>query len=127
MPKVNWPDLQNRWPHLADLPLVKTGGKVDILLGLNHANLMIPRELREGAYPEQPYAIKTKLGWIVRGVVSPGRSQKTNINLIRQEYQQLDLAFRKFITSEDFGTECADIVRKFSEDQRATDIISEGT
>ena len=57
----------------------------------------------------------------------PRSEPEDHINLIRQEDQQLDLVFRKFITSEDFGTECADIVRKSSEDQRATDIISEGT
>ena len=67
-PVTDWPAIQSRWPHLASLPLLKTGGRVDILLGLNHAYLMAVLESRCGG-ENDPIASKTKLGWIARGFI----------------------------------------------------------
>ena len=39
-PIVNWDELKQRWPHLADVPVIKSGGKIDVLLGLDHAQAL---------------------------------------------------------------------------------------
>jgi hypothetical protein len=67
-PVTDWSKEKSHWPHLEDLPLGETGGKVDVLVGLDHAHLLAVQESRVGEEME-PIASKTKLGWIVRGVV----------------------------------------------------------
>ena len=37
LPTLRWEELKQKWQHLADLPLSEVGGRVDILLGLDHA------------------------------------------------------------------------------------------
>ena len=49
--------MKKQWIHLKDLPLRATGGKVDILLGVDHADLMLQSEHRLGDQGE-PVAIK---------------------------------------------------------------------
>ena len=58
-PEIRWQKLKNRWVHLAGLPLIELGGRVDILLGLERANLMLAEEYREGRNSEETCAIKT--------------------------------------------------------------------
>jgi len=68
VPIIDWTTIKTRWEHLADLPLQPSGGQVDVLLGLDHGELMAVLESRYGDHG-QPFASRTKLGWIVRGVV----------------------------------------------------------
>jgi hypothetical protein len=39
-PVINGRKLKNRWPHLADVPVQESGGKIDVLVGLDHSNLL---------------------------------------------------------------------------------------
>ena len=39
VPVINWEKLRSRWSHLEDLDISSSGGDVDILLGLDYANL----------------------------------------------------------------------------------------
>ena len=41
---------------------------MDVLIGLDHAHLMVPLESRV-AGPDAPIASRSALGWMVRGVV----------------------------------------------------------
>ena len=40
LPEINWPEEKKQWGHLRDLPLAETGGRVDILLGVDHTDVM---------------------------------------------------------------------------------------
>lgn len=56
------------YPHLSDLPLHQGQG-VDVLIGQDNAEALLPLEVRKGERGE-PFAVKTLLGWSVNG---PGR------------------------------------------------------
>ena len=46
VPKSDWPVMQHRLAHLRDLPLTKSGGRIDLLVGLDLSALMVPTETR---------------------------------------------------------------------------------
>ena len=63
--RTDWNQLKSSLLHLSDLQLHSSiGVQVDILLGLDHSQLMVVMEARLGKK-----FTRTPLGWIVRGVV----------------------------------------------------------
>ena len=127
LPEINWPEEKKQWDHLQDLPLTETGGRVDILLGVDHADLMLATEYRMGVQNE-PCAIKTNLGWVVRGIASQGNLREGKAHLLQHEPKEEDLnkALKKFFATETFGTERKEETLA-PEDQRALDIVKAGT
>ncbi len=132
VPVIQWQQLKSRWSHLADLPLEETGGRIDILLGLDHAHLLMPLEQRIGG-DKEPYAIGTRLGWAVRGIIRPAvnkREARFNFLCTQPEDGQmetpLDAAFRQFCNAENNATEYQqDLVNP--EDHLAIDIFNQVT
>ena len=55
---------------------------LDILLGLHYDTLMSALKTREGANPEQPLALKTRLGWVVCEVSNPRWNQRATTILV---------------------------------------------
>ena len=56
-----------RWPHFKEIPTVEhTVKRVDLLIGQDNPELLVPQEIRPGKRGE-PYAIKTALGWTMNG------------------------------------------------------------
>lgn len=109
---IDWEAMRERWSHLTDLPLKSSGGQVDILLGLDNAHLMIPREIRHGSH-HQPIASRTRLGWMVRGKIDEG-DQPLSRKLARLHHVSATTAeleqglvdqLRRFCDTEAFGTE----------------------
>ncbi|KAF0291066.1 hypothetical protein FJT64_010776 [Amphibalanus amphitrite] len=61
---------KEKWPHLADLDLPSaTHGPVEVLLGTDVIELIVPREVIEGP-TGTPCAVRTLLGWTVTGRAS---------------------------------------------------------
>jgi len=104
VPVIDWSVRKNKWDHLKDLPLETSGGEVDILLGADYAYLLAPMEVRVGSISE-PVGSKTRLGWIVRGMLGAARpNSQARINAAfssfecrsqlastkKQEYRQVD-------------------------------------
>lgn len=58
------------YPHISELSLARSS-QVDLIIGLDHSELLVPLETRTGASGE-PYACRTILGWTVNG---PGRAR----------------------------------------------------
>ena len=59
----------DRYSHLTDVPLSKQDNvKVDILIGLDNTEALVPLEIRKGGKGE-PVAVKTLLGWYVSGMM----------------------------------------------------------
>ena len=54
------------YPHLADLPLVQKGKQVELLIGQDQAEALLPLEVRRGKKCE-PFGVKTLFGWSVNG------------------------------------------------------------
>jgi len=67
-PVIDWTKLKQRWPHLKDVPVQKSGGKIDILLYLDHSHLLAVLESKVGG-DDEPFASRTWLEWIVRGLL----------------------------------------------------------
>ena len=112
-PIIDWNKLKKRWPHLADVPVKKSGGKIDVLLGLDHSHLVAVLETRVGG-DDEPFASRTRLGWIVRGLlggdVGPMTARSHHLTSTSASSGQstetsLDAEFKRFCTTEDFGTE----------------------
>ncbi|XP_057376361.1 uncharacterized protein LOC130697472 [Daphnia carinata] len=126
---VDWNTLKKRWSYLTDLPLEINGGRVDILLGIDQAHLMTAIESRIGQ-ADEPTAIWTRLGWIVRGVI-----KNTYKSLMARTYavfadiegsDALAQQMRRFCDTEDFGTEHKiDCVSEI--DKQAIDVLESGT
>uniref|UniRef100_A0A5S6QAK1 Peptidase aspartic putative domain-containing protein n=1 Tax=Trichuris muris TaxID=70415 RepID=A0A5S6QAK1_TRIMR len=110
VPTICWPKIKHRWKHLADLPLAESKGRCDILLGLDHADLMSATESRQGD-KDEPVAMNTALGWVARDVIGTEHSQseaRTNL-------------------AEAFGTERESRQKLAPEDERAKQIVEAGT
>ncbi|CAH8485099.1 unnamed protein product [Dicrocoelium dendriticum] len=56
----------DRWSHLSDLQLPELEGRVELLIGCDNPYLHWVLDQRRGD-PDDPYAVKTPLGWIVLG------------------------------------------------------------
>jgi hypothetical protein len=54
------------FPHLRDLPFVPAGRQVEILLGQDNVQALVPLEVRSGSEGE-PFAARTVFGWTVNG------------------------------------------------------------
>ncbi|XP_045034560.1 uncharacterized protein LOC123475636 [Daphnia magna] len=104
-----WEKLRGRWNHFADLPPLRDcGGRVDILIGLDHAALITASESRFGK-DDEPTASKTRLGWTLQGaVVTSGGPDIVRIHHVQTSADptlQLAEQVRRFCDTESYGTE----------------------
>jgi len=67
--------------HFADLNLVYHGEPVDLLIGQDHSDLLVPREVRKGLQPGSPYAVRTRLGWTLNGPLSNDTGQEVKVSV----------------------------------------------
>ena len=56
------------FPHLADVPFHSSNGCVDVLIGQDHSEALVPLQVRKGKSGD-PFAVKTLFGWSVNGVL----------------------------------------------------------
>ena len=93
---IDWREVQERCPHLKGLQLETPPGPIDLLIGMDHAELLMPKEMRTGGERE-PYAIRTRLGWVARGITREGRSPISHrIHVLTVEESSLDREFKRF-------------------------------
>jgi hypothetical protein len=62
-PVTDWPVLIPRWPHLSDLPVTKSGGRVDILIELDYGQLTAVIESREEKEMNRSQNVLLLAGW----------------------------------------------------------------
>ena len=60
------PPLSGNYPHLVGLSLCQRAERIDLLIGQDHAALLMPLEVRAGT-EVAPYAVRTPLGWTLHG------------------------------------------------------------
>lgn len=80
-----------RWSHLKEIPIRYVDAEVGILLGVNTPDAVKPLEIVDGN-PDEPYAIRTKLGWAVNGPSHPsafGNSKKNYCIKTNAEIQEM--------------------------------------
>ncbi|XP_045027086.1 uncharacterized protein LOC123470616 [Daphnia magna] len=131
VPVYNWEQLRHRWTNLNDLPpLRSSGGRIDVLIGLNHTTLITPTDYRLGA-DDEPAAIKTRLGWTILGVLGSGSTTEAlchrafaspDVHIAAELVEQL----RRFCDTESFGTEYQGAGMS-TDDRRAVDKLDAET
>ena len=73
---TRYPDVEidlNRYPYLADIPLVNVhkGDRAELLIGMDNSHILLPLEVRyDPAAMESPYATRSVLGWALNGPAS---------------------------------------------------------
>jgi len=73
---VTTPSCRGSFSHLQGLPLFHGNVKVEILIGQNNSEALIPLEVRRGKKGE-PFAVRTMLGWTVNGPTGDVMGSKT--------------------------------------------------
>ena len=76
----------SKYPHLADLPLPGRTGClcVQLLLGMDHPELLVPLEVRAGVELKgEPYACRTKLGWALQGPLGGLERSSCRVNFVK--------------------------------------------
>ena len=84
----------SKYPHLASLPIMNSPSKgtVDILIGMDHPELLRPLEVRhDDNNPNTIFASKTVLGWTIQGPVSSSGVRKHSVNFINIQQIHDDL------------------------------------
>ena len=68
----------DRWPHLKEVPFPQVERKkISLLIGTGVQEAFVPLEIRQGK-SDEPFAIRTILGWSVTRWSPPG---KTNVKV----------------------------------------------
>ena len=68
----------DQYSHLSDLPLALANDEVQILIGQDNADALLPLEVRRGR-PGEPFAVRTPLGWSLNGPVTTTRQIKQRV------------------------------------------------
>ncbi|XP_028411629.1 uncharacterized protein LOC114534388 [Dendronephthya gigantea] len=123
---VRWPQIKDKWKHLQDLDLKTSGGEIDILLGLDYADLLVPLEVKTGN-PREPVARRTSFGWTAVGPLSKSRKNCSIHHVIVVDEKPLDVAFKEFWDSESFGTKTSKGQTYSKEERYALDTLEQGT
>ena len=116
-------EVMNRWPHLRNVQVPRVNNcEVGLLIGQNVPEALRPYEIIDGGDSDGPFAMRTKLGWIVQGLptqissstrvasVKTTRVDKLLVDLYNKEFEDLD-AFQ---------------VGESVEDQRWRKVVSDG-
>ena len=64
---VEQQDVQ-KWEHLRGLELPESNAEVELMIGTNVPHALEPHEVINSTSDFEPYAIKTKLGWVICGM-----------------------------------------------------------
>ena len=123
---VPWPEIKTKWKHLENVNLKAVGGEIDILLGVDHADLLVPLDVKMGE-PREPVAKRTTFGWMAAGPIGNPRRDIHSHHVARAESEPLDVAFKQFWDSESFGTKTTNKPHYSNDEQRAIDILERET
>ncbi|CAL8098687.1 unnamed protein product [Calicophoron daubneyi] len=79
-PEISLCSRAQHWPHLRDLPLVGVANKeVSLLIGCDVPEAHWALEQRTGKR-KQPYALRTLLGWVIRGPLEENGLGEAKVN-----------------------------------------------
>ena len=107
-----------KWPHLKGLliPNVQVNSKVELLIGNNNPEIYRPLDTRTGKEYE-PYAIKSKIGWVVWGLVTEQEDRMSINKASVEEIDEIDSLVRESINM-DFPEKLVDDKREYSVQDR---------
>ena len=128
MKAINWRSFANKWNHLKGIafPIIEARPIIDILIGIDYADLHCSIQERKGK-PEEPIAKPKPLEWTCIGHINGLLQRSVQTNFIRTwktkeiELQEINSTLAKFWEIESV----ADVGRIMNEDDKDTlDLIS---
>ncbi|MPC32962.1 hypothetical protein E2C01_026300 [Portunus trituberculatus] len=104
-----------RWPHLQDIPPTCIPGGVDLLIGLDTSQALLPLEIKAGGDGE-PFTTHNLLGWTVNGpikfkdgeAIRATNVRTTGMTVIAQR-QQSAIRYGSILRS-DFSLHCGETI-----------------
>ncbi|XP_058449080.1 uncharacterized protein LOC131429046 [Malaya genurostris] len=126
---VRFAEVVKRYSHLTGVPVKNfPSGKPRILLGLDNIHLFAPLESRVGK-PNEPIAVRSKIGWTVYGTENSAPSAHTYLNLhsvepMSNQYLH-DMLREQYVLDETAVTTFA--IPEPVEDKRAREILESTT
>nr|CAK6928354.1 unnamed protein product [Fasciola hepatica]CAK6928356.1 unnamed protein product [Fasciola hepatica] len=94
-PRMDLRSVKGRWPHLSDVPVERTGEvKVGVLIGSDVPEAHWVLEQRIGNRSE-PYAVKTRLGWMILGPLGPSNDRESTVNNLIKEQNTISEQLRR--------------------------------
>lgn len=95
------------YSHLRGLPIVRNEGEVEVLIGQDNSEALIPLDVRKGK-PGEPFAVRTLLGWVLNGPVSAGTiNERVVSHFVNLSPSVLENAVQKLWSMENEGLETA--------------------
>lgn len=79
-----------RWPHLHSVDIPEYDADIGLLLGQNVPQAMEPIEVIPSSGDGEPFALKTKLGWVVYGPTGNNKPAHVKVNRVKIEDVTLD-------------------------------------
>ena len=113
--------LRSEWKHLEGLGISDIAAdEVQLLIGLNVPEAHLQLDSISGQ-PDQPFAIRTCLGWSLMGVAAraKGQEQQARVNLTLSLHRTLGEQIESFWRTESFGCAHKDMSTSSIEDRRA--------
>ena len=114
-----------KWPHLRALNIPELKSEVELLIGSNVPHAMEPWEVIHAPSESNPFAIRTKLGWVVCGLLSP----PVNMTIVHNVKIKRDRELDKLLISaynKDFLDLASTKIEMSGEDLKWLDIVRNG-
>ena len=134
VPPVEWQQQKANWSHLQSLPpMVDPSDTIDLLIGLNAAEMHTSLEERVCPTEGGPTARKTQLGWVLFGPSSPTKSGGNATTLLgisqcRSSAEEvLNDLVKKFWSLEAVGMDLHEPASALTPDERAAEKITSAT
>ena len=109
------------YSHIKDLPLPRNVQVVDILIGQDHADLLLPLDVRKGNKGD-PFATRTVLGWSLNGpVLSSDRVNKHIVSNFVNAKHDIEDQVRDLWKIEN-ESHCGDVTAWSKNDEKVIDL-----
>ncbi|XP_055590061.1 uncharacterized protein LOC129742214 [Uranotaenia lowii] len=125
--------VRNENDHLRDVPVESYKNvRPRLLIGIKHANITLVRKSREGR-PEQPLAVKTRIGWTVYGG-GTGDQSSSLVHYINhicsckpERDDNLESLLKQYFSIDNMGIVPPTPPPRSTEDERALKLLHENT
>ncbi len=98
IPSFDVNEVKTKYPHLRDVNVNLETGSIDLLIGQDSPALLRQLEARYGE-DDEPYAIRTPLGWSICGPINKQPTQDRSshfISTMHEPYQNTNINLRQF-------------------------------
>ena len=113
--------LKDTFPHLSDVNLPKLYNcDVTILISTDFPQLLVNHEYRCCDDENNPFAVRTKLGWVLMG-------SKTNRNQVNLNFSETNISLEEFWKIENYGTLNKFLPALMTKDEKRADELLEKT